>query len=51
MLQNGSEMYPMWQKLPVPIQFNAYLFNVTNPEEVHGGAKPIVQEIGPFCYK
>lgn len=50
-LKNGSEMYPMWQKLPIPIIFNAYLFNVTNPKEISNGEKPILKEVGPFCYK
>ncbi|XP_044729713.1 sensory neuron membrane protein 2-like [Chrysoperla carnea] len=49
-LKNGSEMYPMWQKLPIPIIFNAYLFNVTNPKEISNGEKPILKEVGPFCY-
>jgi len=33
-----------------PEFFYAYLFNVTNPDEIMEGAKPILQEVGPFIY-
>lgn len=28
-----------------------YIFNITNSEEVLQGAKPIIQEVGPYVYK
>ncbi|EZA62031.1 Sensory neuron membrane protein [Ooceraea biroi] len=49
-LKKGSEMRGFWEKLPQPLDFNIYVFNVTNPIEIKSGAKPIVQEIGPFHY-
>jgi hypothetical protein len=40
-----------WEKLPQPLDFNIYVFNVTNPDEIKSGMKPIVQELGPFHYE
>jgi len=50
-LVKGTEAYERWRKLPVPLNFNVYLFNVTNPDEVQNGANPVVQEIGPYVYE
>jgi hypothetical protein len=37
--------------LDAPTQyFNVYAFNVTNPDDVEKGAKPILNQIGPFIY-
>nr|AQN78521.1 sensory neuron membrane protein 1 [Meteorus pulchricornis] len=49
-LKAGSELREMWTTLPFPLDFKVYLFNVTNPEEIAAGAKPIVKEVGPFFY-
>lgn len=49
-LVEGTDMRANWAKTPIAVEFRIYLFNVTNPEEVHKGAKPILQEVGPFCY-
>ncbi|XP_014488833.1 PREDICTED: sensory neuron membrane protein 1-like [Dinoponera quadriceps] len=49
-LKKGTEMRDFWEKLPQPLDFNIYVFNVTNPSEIKAGAKPIVQELGPFHY-
>ncbi|RZF41976.1 hypothetical protein LSTR_LSTR009934 [Laodelphax striatellus] len=48
-LVEGTEARDLWTKLP-PLVTSIYLFNVTNPAEVQNGAKPIVEEIGPYCY-
>ncbi|XP_015438364.1 PREDICTED: sensory neuron membrane protein 1-like [Dufourea novaeangliae] len=49
-LKEGSEMRELWSDFPLPLDFKIYLFNVTNPMEITAGAKPIVEEIGPFFY-
>ncbi|OXU27338.1 hypothetical protein TSAR_000062 [Trichomalopsis sarcophagae] len=49
-LVNGTEAYERWETLPIPLQFKVYFFNVSNPDEVQNGAKPIVKEVGPYVY-
>ncbi|XP_032594528.1 sensory neuron membrane protein 2 isoform X2 [Drosophila grimshawi] len=50
-IQDGSEQYKRFVKLPQPLSFKVYIFNVTNPEMIQHGAIPIVEEIGPYVYK
>ena len=50
-LKQGWMMREVWGKLPFSIEFCFYLFNVTNPDDIANGEKPIVQEIGPFVYE
>ncbi|XP_046978733.1 sensory neuron membrane protein 2-like [Vanessa cardui] len=50
-LENSSAMFEKWRELPVPLTFKIYVFNVTNADDVTDGAKPILNEIGPFVYK
>lgn len=49
-LKDGSEMRDLWSNLPFPMDFKIYLFNVTNPNEITAGEKPILKEVGPFFY-
>ncbi|XP_075232893.1 sensory neuron membrane protein 1-like isoform X2 [Lycorma delicatula] len=49
-LVEGTEMREAWSKFPIPVEFRIFLFNVTNPKEVHKGAKPMLQQVGPYCY-
>ncbi|GJQ79427.1 Snmp2 [Trypoxylus dichotomus] len=50
-LKQGTEQYDRWMKLPFPLEFKVYAFNVTNPNEILVGQKPVVEEIGPFVYE
>lgn len=50
-LYNNSDQFQRWQKFPQPLEFKVFVFNVTNPDEIHRGALPIVKEVGPYIYK
>ncbi|XP_011499318.1 PREDICTED: sensory neuron membrane protein 1 [Ceratosolen solmsi marchali] len=50
-LKPGSDMRGMWSKLPFALEFRVYLFNVTNPDEIKAGQKPILREVGPFFFE
>ena len=45
-LYPSSPIEPMWEGQQ--LQFRAYLFNVSNAFETVQGAKPILNEVGPF---
>ncbi|XP_029047510.2 sensory neuron membrane protein 1-like [Osmia bicornis bicornis] len=49
-LKPGADIRELWSTFPLPLDFKIYIFNVTNPTEILAGAKPIVQEVGPFFY-
>lgn len=44
-------MRKIYDKMPFPLNYNIYLFNITNPEEVMKGEIPHLQEVGPYCFK
>ncbi len=47
----GTQMYPNWVDLPVPIITSIYLFNVTNADYVvRRGARPKLEQVGPYVY-
>lgn len=48
-LEDDSEALHRWEK-PPSLDFKIYFFNVTNPLDVHYGAKPILREVGPYIY-
>lgn len=50
-LYENSEQFQRWQNLPQPLEFKVYIFNVTNADDIHRGALPIVKEVGPYIYK
>ncbi|XP_014231879.1 sensory neuron membrane protein 1-like [Trichogramma pretiosum] len=49
-LKKGWMMRDTWSKFPFVVNMNFYMFNVTNPDGIKEGEKPIVQEVGPFVY-
>jgi len=50
-LAPNSDPYKSWLRPPVQPYLTGYAFNVTNPDEVVLGMKPILEEVGPFVYK
>ncbi|XP_066501918.1 lysosome membrane protein 2c isoform X2 [Hoplias malabaricus] len=50
-LENGTEAFSVWQSPPSPIYMQFYFFNLTNPDEVVNGEKPVVIEVGPYTYR
>nr|WHO17345.1 sensory neuron membrane protein 1 [Matsumurasca onukii] len=49
-LAEGKDSRRLWIQLPT-LNCNLYVFNITNPGEVMRGARPAVQEVGPYCYR
>lgn len=41
----------MYTKVPFAITVKIYMFNITNPAEVTKGARPMLQEIGPYFFE
>lgn len=44
-------LYEQWVEPKVPIYMNFYLYDLKNPAEFQDGAKPVIEEIGPFVYR
>uniref|UniRef100_A0A8C0J9V9 Scavenger receptor class B member 1 n=1 Tax=Chelonoidis abingdonii TaxID=106734 RepID=A0A8C0J9V9_CHEAB len=47
----NSFAFSMWKDIPVPFYLSAYLFEVMNPKEVRLGAKPVLNQRGPYVYR
>ncbi|EFN79581.1 scavenger receptor class B member 1 [Harpegnathos saltator] len=51
-MRPNSFLFRIWQKPPVDIYINVYIFNITNPVEFLSGKEKLkVQEIGPYVYQ
>ncbi|OAF72113.1 hypothetical protein A3Q56_00108 [Intoshia linei] len=50
-INEESKSYDMWIKSTTPVYFSFSFYNVTNVPEIFGGAKPIVNEVGPYVYR
>ena len=50
-LSNESDLYEVWQDIPVPIYMEFWLYNVSNIQEVLNGKPPKVTQMGPYTYK
>ncbi|KAK9875890.1 hypothetical protein WA026_009677 [Henosepilachna vigintioctopunctata] len=49
-LRKRNELRSIYLKIPFPLDFKIYFFNVTNPDDVTQGAKPKLHEVGPYAY-
>lgn len=50
-LKEGNLLMEKWKDIPVPLYASYYLFEIKNGREFVKGAKPIMQEHGPYVYK
>ena len=50
-LTPGGDVTASWLEPPVTPHLSGYAFHVTNPNEVLNGAKPVLEERGPYVYK
>lgn len=50
-LVEGSRVFESWKRPPPPVYMEFFFFNVTNAEEIVTGAKPVVNQVGPYTYR
>lgn len=48
-LKPGHYLRKIHENLPFQVKF--YLWNITNPDEIGSGAKPVMQEVGPYVFE
>lgn len=49
-LSEGSNKDHMWRQAEINVLYTVYVFNLTNPDQFMQGARPRVQELGPYVY-
>ncbi|XP_076069936.1 lysosome membrane protein 2-like [Oratosquilla oratoria] len=50
-LREGAPMMKNYMETPIPIYMQFYIFNLTNPDEVLRGSKPVLDQKGPYTYE
>ena len=50
-LRQNSDVTATWLNPPIKPQLKLYFFNVTNAKAFLEGAKPRLEEVGPFVYE
>ena len=50
-LSPASARLAAWLVPPVDAHLTVFAFNLTNPDQVLQGEKPVLQEVGPFIYR
>lgn len=50
-LRPGSGLRARYIKIPFPLTFKVYIFNVTNYIDVSKGQVPRLDEIGPYAFE
>lgn len=50
-LVEGSRVFESWKTPPPPVYMEFFFFNVTNVDAFLGGAKPELNQIGPYTYR
>ena len=53
-LEPDSYSFDLWKELPIPLYMQLYFFNVTNYKDIENrvpGAKPILEEVGPYTWR
>lgn len=50
-LANKNMGFDLWKQPPYPIYFQAWVWNVTNSENVINGEKPYLVQRGPYTYR
>ncbi|XP_070780729.1 lysosome membrane protein 2-like isoform X2 [Enoplosus armatus] len=50
-LVEGSRVFESWKTPPPPVYMEFFFFNVTNVKEFLQGAKPEVNQVGPYTYR
>ena len=47
----GHQTFKQFQDPSVPMYKDIYFFNLTNAEEFANGARPRVEEVGPYSFR